>query len=41
MIDTPGKPAPVTGATLDEKIANARTALDAQVREVVLKKFSN
>ncbi len=35
MIDTPGKPTPVTGATLDEKIRNARTALDAQVREVV------
>ena len=35
MIDTPGKPAPVTGATLDEKIKNSRAALDAQVREVV------
>ena len=29
MTDTPGKPAPVAGATLDEKIANARKQLDA------------
>ena len=29
MNDTPGKPSPVTGATLDEKIANARKQLDA------------
>jgi hypothetical protein len=33
--DTPGKPAPVTGATLDEKIKNARAQLDAHVREIV------
>jgi phenylacetate-coenzyme A ligase PaaK-like adenylate-forming protein len=33
--DTPGKPTPVSGATLEEKIRNARAALDAQVRDVV------
>jgi phenylacetate-coenzyme A ligase PaaK-like adenylate-forming protein len=33
--DTPGKPAPVTGATVDERIRNAKAQLDAQVREVV------
>jgi hypothetical protein len=33
--DTPGKPAPVTGATLEEKIKNARAQLDAHVREIV------
>jgi hypothetical protein len=33
--DTPGKPAPVTGATLEEKVKNARAALDAHVREIV------
>jgi phenylacetate-coenzyme A ligase PaaK-like adenylate-forming protein len=38
--DTPGKPAPVSGATLDEKIRNAKTQLDAQVREVVRWHFS-
>jgi len=38
--DTPGKPTPVAGATLDEKITNARTQLDAQVREVVRWHFS-
>jgi len=38
--DTPGKPAPVTGATLDERIKNAKTQLDAQVREVVRWHFS-
>jgi len=38
--DTPGKPAPVTGATLDQRIQNARTQLDAQVREVVRWHFS-
>jgi phenylacetate-coenzyme A ligase PaaK-like adenylate-forming protein len=38
--DTPGKPAPVAGATLDEKIKNAKVALDAQVREVVRWHFS-
>ncbi len=40
MKDTPGKPVPVTGATLDEKIKNARTQLDAQVRDVVRWHFS-
>ena len=40
MKDTPGKPAPVTGTTLDERIANARVQLDAQVREVVRWHFS-
>ena len=40
MNDTPGKPAPVTGATLDERIANARTQLDAHVREIVRWHFS-
>ncbi len=35
MKDTPGKPVPVTGATLDERIKNARAQLDAQVRDVV------
>ncbi len=40
MKDTPGKPAPVTGTTLDERIANARTQLDAQIREVVRWHFS-
>jgi len=38
--DTPGKPAPVSGATLEEKIKNAKTQLDAQVREVVRWHFS-
>jgi phenylacetate-coenzyme A ligase PaaK-like adenylate-forming protein len=38
--DTPGKPVPVSGATLDEKIKNAKTQLDAQVREVVRWHFS-
>ena len=40
MKDTPGKPAPVTGATLDDRIKNARTQLDAQVREIVRWHFS-
>ncbi len=40
MNDTPGKPAPVSGATLDEKIKNARTQLDAHIREVVRWHFS-
>lgn len=35
MPPTPGKPAPVTGATLEEKIKNARAQLDAHVREIV------
>ncbi len=35
MQDTPGKPIPVTGATLAEKIANAKTQLDTQFREIV------
>ncbi|HKA08681.1 MAG TPA: hypothetical protein VKD71_15585, partial [Gemmataceae bacterium] len=38
--DTPGKPAPVTGATLEERIKNAKTQLDAQVREVARWHFS-
>jgi phenylacetate-coenzyme A ligase PaaK-like adenylate-forming protein len=33
--DTPGKPAPVTGASLDERIQKAKAQLDAQVRDVV------
>jgi phenylacetate-coenzyme A ligase PaaK-like adenylate-forming protein len=33
--DTPGKPAPVTGATLDERLQKAKAQLDAQVRDVV------
>ena len=40
MTDTPGKPAPLTGATPDERKANARAMLDAQVREVVRWHFS-
>ena len=40
MKDTPGKPTPVTGANLDEKIKNAKTRLDAQVREIVRWHFS-
>lgn len=40
MKDTPGKPTPVTGATLDERIKNARTQLDQQVRDVVRWHFS-
>ena len=40
MKDTPGKPAPVTGSTLDERIKNARAQLDAQVREIVRWHFS-
>ena len=35
MIDTPGKPAPATGATLDERVKNAKVALDAHVRETM------
>lgn len=35
MNDTPGKPTPVTGATLEEKIANARKQLDQQFVEIV------
>ena len=35
MKDTPGKPTPVTGATLDERMRNARTQLDAHVRETM------
>jgi phenylacetate-coenzyme A ligase PaaK-like adenylate-forming protein len=38
--DTPGKPAPVTGATHEEKIKNARTQLDAHVRDIVRWHFS-
>jgi hypothetical protein len=40
MKDTPGKPTPVTGATLEEKIKNARAQLDAHVREIVRWHFS-
>ncbi len=40
MKDTPGKPTPVTGATLDEKVKNARAQLDAHVRETVRWHFS-
>ena len=40
MNDTPGKPATVTGATLDEKVKNARDQLDAHVREIVHWHFS-
>ncbi len=35
MQDTPGKPKPVEGRTLEERIANARTALDAHFLEIV------
>jgi len=38
--DTPGKPVPVSGATLEERIKNAKAQLDAQVREVVRWHFS-
>jgi phenylacetate-coenzyme A ligase PaaK-like adenylate-forming protein len=38
--DTPGKPTPVTGATLDEKIKNAQAQLDAHVRDIVRWHFS-
>lgn len=38
--DTPGKPTPVTGATLEEKIKNAKIQLDAHVREIVRWHFS-
>jgi phenylacetate-coenzyme A ligase PaaK-like adenylate-forming protein len=38
--DTPGKPAPVTGATLDERLQKAKAQLDAQVRDVVRWHFS-
>ena len=40
MKDTPGKPAPVTGSSLDERIKNARVALDAHIRETVRWHFS-
>jgi phenylacetate-coenzyme A ligase PaaK-like adenylate-forming protein len=40
MKDTPGKPTPVSGATLDEKVKNARAQLDEQVREIVRWHFS-
>lgn len=40
MKDTPGKPPRVTGASLDEKIKNARAQLDAHVREIVRWHFS-
>jgi phenylacetate-coenzyme A ligase PaaK-like adenylate-forming protein len=38
--DTPGKPAPATGATPAERQKNARAQLDAQVRDVVAWHFS-
>ena len=40
MNDTPGKPAPVTGTSLDERIANARKQLDAHFVETVRWHFS-
>lgn len=40
MNDTPGKPTPVTGATLDEKVRNARKQLDAHFVETVRWHFS-
>jgi phenylacetate-coenzyme A ligase PaaK-like adenylate-forming protein len=40
MNDTPGKPTPVTGSSLEERIRNARAQLDAHVREVVRWHFS-
>src|SRR6478609_8861619 len=40
MNDTPGKPAPVIGKTLEEKVRNARTQLDAQVRDMIQWHFS-
>src|SRR5689334_18956414 len=40
MKDTPGKPAPVTGKTLDEKVRAARAQLDAQVRDIIQWHFS-
>lgn len=40
MKDTPGKPAPVAGSTLDERIANAKKQLDEHVREIVRWHFS-
>ncbi|MEO2089146.1 MAG: hypothetical protein ABGY75_06575, partial [Gemmataceae bacterium] len=40
MHDTPGKPTPVTGATLDEKVANAKKQLDAHFVEMVKWHFS-
>jgi phenylacetate-coenzyme A ligase PaaK-like adenylate-forming protein len=40
MNDTPGKPTPVTGSSLEERIKNARAQLDAHVREVVRWHFS-
>jgi phenylacetate-coenzyme A ligase PaaK-like adenylate-forming protein len=40
MNDTPGKPASVTGSSLDEKVKNARAQLDAHVRDIVRWHFS-
>lgn len=40
MADTPGKPPSATGATLDEKIVNARKQLDAHFVETVRWHFS-
>ena len=40
MNDTPGKPTPVSGKSLDEKVKNARAQLDQHVREIVRWHFS-
>ena len=40
MKDTPGKPTPVTGATFEEKLVNARKQLDAHFVEIVKWHFS-
>ncbi len=40
MNDTPGKPTPVSGKSLDEKIKNARAQLDEHVRDIVRWHFS-
>lgn len=40
MRDTPGKPAPVTGKTLEEKKTHARKALDAHFVEIIKWHFS-
>jgi hypothetical protein len=40
MQDTPGKPLPVTGATLEEKVKNARKQLDEHFVEIVRWHFS-
>ena len=40
MNDTPGKPAPVSGTTLDERVKNAKEQLDAHVRDTIRWHFS-